>query len=53
VLLFGCTSQILTRDCYHRAAVNALRSEDFNLLIKSQLIGAPLGYWIGEQHSSS
>lgn len=30
------------------AAVGNLRSEDYNLLIKSQLIGAPIGYWIGE-----
>lgn len=32
-------------------AVGNLRSEDYTLLIKSQLIGAPVGYWIGEQCS--
>lgn len=30
-------------------AVGNLRSEDYSLLIKSQLIGAPIGYWIGEE----
>jgi hypothetical protein len=30
-------------------AVGNLRSEDYSLLIKSQLIGAPIGYWIGEK----
>lgn len=28
-------------------AVGNLRSDDYSLLIKSQLIGAPIGYWIG------
>lgn len=39
--------------CFDGAAVSNLRSEDYNLLIKSQLIGAPIGYWIGEQQQCS
>jgi hypothetical protein len=53
-----------TRVSFHAAAIKGwlaqltasfpttvynLRSDDYNLLIKSQLIGAPIGYMIGEQ----
>lgn len=41
---------VITNDPSLSDIFGNLRSEDYTLLIKSQLIGAPVGYWIGSRN---